>query len=79
MPGILVFMPGDPVFVAATQKTPLYHLALENEGLVFLGPGQACNNQRQFSRLTLPGQSTDSRPQTHSQPEKQDYLLVQGL
>ena len=33
-----VFMSGDLGFVAATQRTPLDHLAWEARGLAFLGP-----------------------------------------
>lgn len=46
--GCLIFMPGDLIFKAATQKISLDHPALVARSLVFLGPRKLWKSEWQF-------------------------------
>lgn len=46
--GCLVFMPGDLIFKAATQRISLDHPALVARSLVFLGPRKLWQSEWQF-------------------------------
>lgn len=59
MSGALVFTPGDPSFVAATQGTPLDCLALEARGACLLGFHRTVTIRD--SPCQTPGLCTDSR------------------
>lgn len=61
MPAALVFMSGNPGFVASTKGTPLDCLVLEAKGSCSPGPRIARIKEIVLGRLLLPGHCTDSR------------------
>lgn len=61
MSGTLVFMSGDPVFMDATQRTPLDCLTLEGRGSCIPGPSTVTIREAVLDRLPLSGLYTESR------------------
>ena len=63
-------MSGAPVFVAATQGTPLDHLVLMASGAYIHGSHRTITNSSElFSQPTPPAQVTAQRQQTEPHPQ----------